>query len=166
MKTSIIVAVSENNVIGRDNKLIWKLPNDMKFFKEKTSGHCIITGRKNYESIPEKFRPLPNRSNIVITRQKNYEAPGAIIFDSIDKALLEVRKSIDSEIFIIGGGEIYKQSMHLVDRLYVTKIHHPFDGDVFFPEIDSKIWKETARIDHKADELNKYNYSFLEYEKN
>ena len=140
MIVSIIVAVSENNVIGKDNSLIWHLPADMKFFKEKTTGHCIITGRKNYESIPEKFRPLPNRTNIVITRQKNYIAPGAIVVGSLEEAFeknLQIGADAD-EVFIIGGAEIFKQSMHLVDKLYITRIHHNFDGDVFFPDIDPK----------------------------
>lgn len=110
MKLSIIVAVSENNVIGKDNQLIWNLPADMKFFKKKTKGHLIITGRKNYESIPEKFRPLLDRTNIVITRQEDYKAPGAIVFSSADAALKYAKQNhSDEEVFIIGGGEIYKQ---------------------------------------------------------
>lgn len=165
MIISIIVAVSENNIIGKDNSLIWHLPSDMKYFKEKTTGHCVITGRKNYESIPEKFRPLPNRSNIVVTRQKDYLAPGAIIVGSIEDAIRKAKQMGDKEVFIIGGAEIYKQSMHLADKLYVTKIHHSFDGDASFPEIDTNIWKETKRVDFKADEKNKYDHSFGEYKK-
>lgn len=165
MILSIIVAISENNIIGKDNTLIWHLPADMKYFKEKTTGHCVITGRKNYESIPEKFRPLPNRSNIVITRQKEYSAPGAIVMGSIEAAIEKAKQIEDSEVFIIGGAEIYKQSIHLVDKLYITKIHHSFEGDASFPQIDPKIWKETKREAFKADEKNKYDYSFGEYEK-
>jgi dihydrofolate reductase len=169
---SIIVAVADNNVIGKDNSLIWHLPADMKFFKEKTNGHCIITGRKNYESIPEKFRPLPNRSNIVITRQSDYAAPGAFVVDSLEAALTEAGPSVRStdtgeerEVFVIGGGEIYKQSMDIADKLYITRVHATFEGDTFFPEIDATVWKETNRTDCKADEKNKYDYSFIEYEK-
>jgi dihydrofolate reductase len=162
---SIIVAVSENNVIGKDNSLIWHLPADMKFFKEKTSGHCVITGRKNYESIPEKFRPLPNRTNIVITRQKEYFAPGAIVVGSLEEALEKALRTGNDEVFIIGGAEIYKQSMHLADKLYVTRIHHNFDGDAFFPVIDLAHWREIAHIDFNFDEKNKYNYSLIEYVK-
>src|ERR1035437_7885391 len=106
---SIIVAVAENNVIGKDNSLIWHLPADMKYFKEKTSGHCVITGRKNYESIPAKFRPLPNRTNIVITRQANFKALGATVVSSIEEAIEKAKQRGDTEIFIIGGAEIYKQ---------------------------------------------------------
>ena len=137
----------------------------MKFFKEKTTGHCIITGRKNYESIPEKFRPLPNRTNIVITRQKDYSAPGAIVVDSIEKALLTAKNTDDTEIFIIGGAEIYKQSLHLVDRVYLTKIHHTFEGDAFFPELLNFEWKLTSNTKGIVDEKNKFEHDFLTFEK-
>nr|AIA19008.1 Dihydrofolate reductase [uncultured bacterium] len=162
---SIIVAVGNDNVIGKDNSLIWHLPADMKFFKEKTTGHCIITGRKNYESIPEKFRPLPNRTNIVITRQKDYSAPGAIIVDSIKKAFDLAKEVKDDEIFIIGGAEIFKQTLNVTDKIYLTKIHHSFDGDVFFPELNKQQWKETQRTKGITDDKNKYEYEFLTFEK-
>lgn len=162
---SVIVALDENNVIGKDNALIWHLPADMKFFKDKTTGHCIITGRKNYESIPLKFRPLPNRTNIIITRQADYNAPGAIVVDSIDSALEKARQCGDEEIFIIGGAEIFRQSMHLVDRLYVTHIYHSFEGDVFFPEINMDEWKETERKKGIVDEKNVYQHDFIVYDR-
>ncbi len=158
---SIIVAVAENNVIGKDNTLIWHLPADMKYFKEKTSGHCIITGRKNYESIPEKFRPLPNRTNIVITRQKDYPAPGAIVVASIEDAILKAKETKDEEIFIIGGAEIYRQSIELADRIYLTQIHNKFDGDAFFPELDYSKWCETSKKEGVMDDKNKYPHTFL-----
>jgi dihydrofolate reductase len=162
---SIIVAVAENNVIGKDNTLIWHLPADMKYFKEKTSGHCIITGRKNYESIPEKFRPLPNRTNIVITRQKDYFAPGAIVVGSIEDAIEKAKETGDLEIFIIGGAEIYRQSIHLADKLYITQIHNKFEGDAFFPEIDTTKWKKTSETKGIVDEKNTYKHGFLVFEK-
>ena len=162
---SIIVAVAENNVIGKNNSLIWRLPADMKYFKEKTSGHCVITGRKNYESIPEKFRPLPNRINIVITRQKNYSAPGAIVVGAFEEAIEKAKQTGDKEIFIIGGAEIYKQSMQLADKIYLTKIHHSFDGDVYFPVIKSTEWKETERKKGVVDEKNMYEHDYIIYEK-
>lgn len=165
MKLSSIVAVSEKNVIGKDNSLIWHLPADMKFFKEKTTGHCVISGRKNYESIPEKFRPLPNRTNIIISRQADYLAPGAIIVGSINDAIERATHTGDEEIFIIGGAEIFKQTMHLVNRLYVTKIYHFFEGDVFFPLIDPGVWKEIERKKGIVDEKNKYEHDFIIYEK-
>ena len=132
MKLSIIVAVAKKNVIGKNNALIWHLPADMKFFKEKTSGHCIITGRKNYESIPEKYRPLINRTNIVVTHQKNYSAPGTIVVHTIADALKEAESRKDDEVFIIGGAEIYKQTIDKVNTIYLTQIDENFDGDVFF----------------------------------
>ncbi len=162
---SIIVAVGKNNVIGKDNKLIWHLPADMKFFKEKTTGHCIITGRKNYESIPEKFRPLPNRTNIIITRQKEYSAPGAIIVGSVEEALSLAKKIGDEEIFIIGGAEIFRQTLHLTDKIYLTKIDHEFNGDVFFPELALEQWKETQKTAGITDEKNSYKYDFIILEK-
>jgi len=165
MFISIIVAVAENNVIGKDNALIWHLPADMKFFKEKTTGHCVITGRKNYESIPEKFRPLPNRTNIIITRQKDYHAPGAIIVGSIEAAIDKAKQTGDDEIFIIGGAEIFKQTLHLTDNIYYTKIYHSFEGDTFFPDIDLNKWKEISKTEHYPDEKNKYRYSFIQFEK-
>lgn len=164
-KTSIIVAVAENNVIGKDNTLIWHLPADMKFFKEKTTGHCIITGRKNYESIPAKFRPLPNRTNIVITRQNDYDAPGAIVVSSLEDALQKAKETGDNEIFIIGGGEIFKQGLHLADTLYVTHIHHTFIGDVYFPEINKNEWKQVSSLQGAVDEKNTYAHTFVTYKK-
>jgi len=166
MTISSIVAVAENNVIGKDNALVWRLPADMNYFKEKTTGHCVISGRKNYESIPEKFRPLPNRTNIVITRQKNYYAPGAIVVSSIDEAIEKAKQTGDKEIYIIGGAEIFKQSMHLIDKLYVTQIYHPFEGDVYFPKINASEWSEVSRRKGIRDEKNKYEYDFIVYEKN
>ncbi|HXU26114.1 MAG TPA: dihydrofolate reductase [Bacteroidia bacterium] len=160
MILSIIVAVAENNVIGKDNKLIWSLPADMKFFKEKTKGHVIITGRKNYESIPEKFRPLPERTNIVITRQADYKAPGAIVVASIEAAMQYVKQHhTNEEIFIIGGAEIYKQTIAMCHKIYLTRIHHSFEGDAFFPELTSD-WKLTHQENMAADEKNKYPFAF------
>lgn len=162
---SIIVAVAENNVIGKNNSLIWHLPADMKYFKEKTSGHCIITGRKNYESIPEKFRPLPNRTNIVITRQADYNAPGAIIVSSIEEAIEKAKQTGDTEIFIIGGAEIYKEFLRYADKIYLTRIYHSFDGDSFFPEWNAHEWHETNRINGITDEKNIYPHDFITLEK-
>lgn len=161
MNISIIVAVADNNVIGKDNALIWHLPADMKYFKEKTTGHCIITGRKNYESIPEKFRPLPNRTNIIITRQKNYHAPGTIVVGSVEEAVEKAKQTGDNEIFIIGGAEIFKQTLYLVNKIYLTYIYHSFEGNVFFPELDLRQWTETIRIKGVVDEKNKYPHDFV-----
>jgi len=166
MILSIIVAVSENNVIGKDNRLIWRLPADMKFFKEKTTDHVIITGRKNYESIPEKFRPLPDRKNIVITRQKNYHAPGAVVVSSIENALQYVLENHNSEeIFIIGGAEIYRQTLSVCHKIYLTRIHHTFEGDAYFPIVNEKDWQLTQSEDFSADDKNIYNFTIQTWEK-
>jgi dihydrofolate reductase len=161
---SIIVAVAKNNVIGRNNDLIWHLPADMKYFKETTAGHSIITGRKNYESIPEKYRPLPNRVNIVVTRQENYVAPGAVVLPSVDAAIAYAKQlEGHDEIFIIGGGEIYKQSIAKVDKLYITKIEQAFEGDTYFPALDMTYWVESKKSAVFLDEKSGLKYSFCEY---
>lgn len=165
MQISIISAVSQNHVIGKNNSLIWHLPADMKFFKEKTTGHCVITGRKNYESIPEKFRPLPNRTNIVVTRNKNFSAPGAEVVNTLEEAIALAKSKNETEVFIIGGGQIYSEAMekNLADTLYITEIHHAFEGDTFFPVFDKTKWKEVSRITVRADEKNKYDFDFVTY---
>jgi dihydrofolate reductase len=166
MIVSIIVAVSNNNVIGKNNNLIWHLPNDMKFFKESTKGHHVIMGRKNFESIPHKYRPLPNRTNIIITRKNNYIAEGCFIVNSMKEALKIAKQNKENEAFIIGGGEIYNLSLKLdiIDKIYLTQIDAEFDGDTFFPEIDFK-WQETSRRKCKRDKYHAYNYDFITFEK-
>ena len=166
MGVALIVAVAENGVIGKDNDLIWHLPKDMRFFKETTLGHHVIMGRKNFESIPHKYRPLTDRTNIVITRQSGYKAEGCIIVNSVVAALDIAKNNGDTEPFIIGGGQIYKLALEasLVDKIYLTKINHTFDGDTFFPELENE-WKEVQRIDCKSDEKHAHDYSFLTFEK-
>jgi dihydrofolate reductase len=166
MKVSLIVAVSENGVIGKNNDLIWHLPNDMRFFKETTMGHHVIMGRKNFESIPHKYRPLPNRTNIIVTRQTDYKAQGCVVVNSIEAALEVAKQNGDTEPFIIGGGQIYKLALEakMIDKIYLTKVHHSFDGDTFFPELDNS-WKEVERTDCKADEKHAHDYCFLTFEK-
>jgi len=161
MLVSLIAAVSENNVIGKGNQLPWHLPADMKYFREITMGRCLIMGRKNYDSIPEKFRPLPGRTNIIVTRQKNFSADRCIVVNSMEEALDQAKKKKETEAFIIGGGEIFKHSLHLADKIYLTRIHHIIDGDVFFPELNADEWKEESAQHCKADEKNKFDYSFL-----
>jgi dihydrofolate reductase len=160
MTISIIAAIAENNVIGKDNKLIWHLPADLKHFKELTSGHHIIMGRKTWESIGKK--PLPDRTSIVITRDKNYKAEGCILVHSLDEALAAAKEQ--EEVFVIGGAEIYKQAMDKADKLYITRVHHKFDGDTFFPEI-GKEWFEAINNDFEKDSKNKYDFSLCEYER-
>ena len=167
MVSSLIVAVSENGVIGKNKDLVWHLPNDVKFFKETTMGHHVIMGRKNFESIPHKYRPLPDRTNIVITRQSGYKAEGCIVVNSVETALEIAKNNGDIEPFIIGGGQIYRIALeeNLVDKIYLTKVHHSFEGDTFFPELSSD-WKETNKIENKADDKHKYNYDFITLERN
>jgi len=159
---TIIAAVANNGVIGKDNKLPWKLAADMAFFKETTMGHCVITGRKNYESIPEKFRPLKGRTNIVVTRQDGYMAEGATVVSSIEEAIKFAKSTGDSEIFIIGGAQIYEQCLNLADKMYITRIDEDFDGDTFFPEI-TKDWAVT--VETVPEDKSEHKYKILIYEK-
>lgn len=152
---SIIVAMSKNRVIGNNNSLIWKLPADLKRFKELTTGNTIIMGRKTYESIG---KTLPNRQNIIVTRDESYSVNGCETAPSIEKA---IEMSNSENIFIIGGGEIYSQSLSISDKIYLTLIHKEFEGDTYFPEIGDE-WIKVNREDHQSDE---YNYSFIDYEK-
>lgn len=157
----LIVAKSDNNVIGRNNQLIWRLSNDLKHFKEITTGHPIIMGRKTFESIG---RILPNRTNIIITRNRNYSIENAKVAHSLNEAL-ELAKEIDENIFILGGGKIYEQAIDFADILEVTEVHENFEGDTYFPEIDLNVWKEISRIKHHKDEKNEFDYSFVRYER-
>ncbi|HEY3404204.1 MAG TPA: dihydrofolate reductase [Ohtaekwangia sp.] len=165
MKISLIAAVAQNRVIGKDNDLPWHLPDDMKYFMQTTKGHHCIMGRKNYESIPEKFRPLPNRTNIVVTRQPKFHAPGCIIVNAIEEGVSLAKANGESELFIIGGAEIYNSSMAIADLLYITEIKSPIDGDTYFPEFHAPEWKEISRQHHAADERHAYAFDFVVYEK-
>ena len=159
--TTIVVAMGEKNEIGVDNKLLWHLPKDLKHFKELTSGYPIIMGRKTYESIG---KALPNRTNIVVSRKKNWFQEGILIVGSIKEAV-KFAKKIDDNIFIIGGGNIYEQTIEIADRLEVTLVKAQLDADTFFPKIDTKIWKLTEDVFHEKDEKNNYDFSFQTYER-
>lgn len=161
----MIAAVAENLVIGGNNDLVWRLPDDMKYFMETTQHHHVIMGRKNYESIPHKFRPLPNRENIIVTQQDNYDAPDCHITNSIEEAIDIAKNNNQEEVFIIGGGQIYAQAIDIADRLYVTEIKASFDGDTFFPEIDKTEWQEKSRKQHAKDERHDHEFDFVVYEK-
>lgn len=167
MKISLIVAIAENNAIGLNNDLLWRLPNDMKYFREITSGHHILTGRKNYISIPQKFRPLPNRTNMVLTRQADFNDEGSFTFNNMENAIEFAKSNNETELFIIGGGQIYKEALEkkLIDKMYVTHVHHYFEADTFFPEIDNNLWEITSANAHEKDEKHPYAYSFVVYEK-
>jgi dihydrofolate reductase len=165
MIISLIAALTENRVIGKSNDLPWRLPDDMKYFMQTTSGHHVVMGRKNYESIPAKFRPLPNRANIVVTRQEGYDAPGCMVVNSIPVAIDIAIDNHEAEVFIIGGAEIYTQSLALANRLYLTEIHTSLEGDAFFPIFNIPEWIEVSRKHHPKDEKHKYAFDFVVYEK-
>jgi len=156
---TIIAAAGENNEIGKDNKLIWHLSNDLKRFKKLTSGHAIIMGRKTFESFP---KALPNRTNVIITRDHNYTAENAVVVHSLEEALQATND--DNQPFIIGGGEIYKQALNSAHRIELTRVHHHFEADTYFPEVN-KSWKEITREDCYKDEKHDYDYSFITYER-
>ena len=167
---SLVAAIGKNNELGKGNDLVWKLPADLRYFKKITSGHTIVMGRKTFESLPNG--PLPKRRNIVITRDKNYKEPGIEVAHSLEEALrLAQGKPFDNTqgeqgIFIIGGGEIFKQAMPLVDTLHITHIEAvDKDADVFFPEIIPVVWNEVSREEHKKDSENPFDYTFSVYEK-
>ena len=149
--------MSKNRVIGNNNELIWKLSSDLKRFKYLTTNNPVVMGRKTYESIG---RPLPNRRNIIITRNLEYEVDGCEVVSSLEEALLLT----NNDCFIIGGGEIYNQSIELADRIYLTLVHKDFEGDTTFPEL-GKEWAKMQRKDFEADEKNEYSYSFIEYDR-
>jgi dihydrofolate reductase len=151
----MIAAVAENNALGKGNKLVWHLPNDFKRFKALTSGHHIIMGRKTFESFP---KPLPNRTHIIITRQKEYQAEGCMIVDSMEKALEICPK--DETSFIIGGGEIYNIGLPYTDKIEITRVHHDFEADTYFPEIDPNEWKTILSEFNEKDEKHLYDYTY------
>lgn len=158
MTIKLIVAVDIKNGIGKNNLLPWYLPADLKYFKSITSGHPIIMGRKTFDSIG---KVLPNRKNIIISRQANLDIPGAIIAGSLEKSL-ELCQS-EEHVFVIGGAQIFQQALPLADLIYLTLIHHDFDADVFFPKIDRNEWKEEDCLRNEPDEKNPYPYSFIRY---
>ena len=162
MKLSLIVAVAENNIIGHNNQLIWHLPNDLKQFRRLTTGHCIIMGRKTFDSIG---KPLPNRTSIIISRNPDFKIENCITVDSLEKAILKAKEIENEEAFIIGGAEIYRLSLPLTDKIYLTEVHSSFEGDAFFPTIDKNVWEETKRENFETDEKHLYKYSFVELEK-
>lgn len=162
MKISLIAAVAQNGVIGRDNDLPWHLPDDFAFFKRKTSHHPIIMGRKSLEALG---KPLPNRTNIVLTRNKELSVAGVTIVHTLDAAIAEAKAINQTEIFVIGGAEIYKMALSIATTLYLTEIHQDFEGDAYFPTFDKNEWQEVSRRPHPADERHSVAFDFVEYER-
>jgi dihydrofolate reductase len=162
MKITIIAAVANNHVIGADNKLLWHMPADLKHFKSLTMGHTMIMGRKTFESIGKS---LPGRRTIVVTRKEDYNAQGSDIANSLEDAFKMLKKS--EEGFVVGGAEIYQQTidLHQAHKLIITRIFASFEGDAFFPDVDPNKWKLVERNDHKADEKNPYDFTYLTYKR-
>ena len=155
--TALVVAVAQNGVIGGDNRLLWHLPLDLKHFKQLTQGHPIVMGRRTFESIG---RPLPNRTNIVVTRQLDWQAQGCEVAFSVPQAL-EMARALDKQVMVIGGGEIYRQALPAAEVVYLTEVHHDFEGDVTFPELSPVEWREETRERHEPDEKHAYAFSFV-----
>ena len=162
MIISLLVAASENNVIGKDNALPWTLPNDMRYFKNQTWGMPVISGRKTYESLG---KPLPGRKNIIITRNKNWDGKGTDVVHSLNEAIDKAITFGANEVFIIGGAQIFQEAMRIATRIYITRIHHQFDGDAFFPEIDHNQWMLTKNVFCHADAKNAYSHTFQVWER-
>lgn len=155
MIISIVVAIAENRAIGKNNQLLWHLPADLKHFKQITSGHTVIMGRKTYDSIG---KPLPNRRNIVITRQKGLSLEGVEVVNSLTEAIALCKA--ENEVFLIGGAEIYKTALPLTQKIYLTTVHQSFEADAFFPEINANEWAETEKESYAPDEKNALGYTF------
>ncbi|MBB5634241.1 dihydrofolate reductase [Pedobacter cryoconitis] len=154
MIVSIIVAIAENHAIGKDNQLLWHLPGDLKHFKNTTSGHTVIMGRKTFDSVG---KPLPNRRNIVITRDDALEISGAEVVNTLDAAIALCDP--DEEVFIVGGAQIYNMAMAITDKIYLTVVKDNFEADTFFPAIDPAIWKEESSNSYEPDEKNNIGYT-------
>ncbi|WP_421877178.1 dihydrofolate reductase [Marinoscillum sp.] len=165
MKISMIAAMGQNRVIGKDNDIPWHLPDDFQYFKNTTKGHYVLMGRKNFESLPPRFKPLPDRPNVVITRNKQYQAEGAVVVNSLEQAIEKAKMKDETEAFIIGGGEIYQLGLDLADTIYLTEINGSFEGDTHFPEFDKTIWQETSRQHHPADDRHQFSFDFVVYKK-
>ncbi|MBK6264142.1 dihydrofolate reductase [Marivirga sp. S37H4] len=166
MKISMIVARAQNGAIGKNNDMLWHLPDDMKYFKDKTRNHHILMGRKNFDSLGEKYQPLPNRVNLVVTRNKDWQHEGVKVFHEIDSAITFAKDQNEKELFIIGGGEIYSACLPFSERLYITEVYAEFpDADAYFPEFDKKNWVEVKREKHSADEKHPYAFDYVVYER-
>lgn len=164
MILSLVVAASENNAIGKQNKLLWHLPNDLKFLKNITWGMPVVMGRKTFESVDSK--PLNGRINIIVTRQKDFEAPGVVVVNSLNDAAFFAKENDYNELMILGGSQIYEDAMPKANRIYITRVHAFFeDADAFFPEIDERKWERVKVQDFEADEKHAYPYSFEVWEK-
>ena len=158
---SLIAAVAKNHAIGKDGQLLWHLPEDMRYFRETTRGKPVIMGRKTWESLPDSFRPLPGRKNIVISRNPLYDAAGATLVGSLEDAIRQTEEN--EEVFVIGGADIYRQALPLAHRLYLTEVAQEFEADAFFPEYSASEWKEVSRSEQKSK--SGLEFSFAVYQR-
>lgn len=167
MKVALIVAVDNENGIGKNNDLMWHLPDDMRFFKEKTTGHIVVMGRKNWDSIPAKFRPLPNRENAVLTRNVTFADPGCKVFNSLEECLSTFSTVSDKTVFIIGGGEVYKLALEsgYVTEMFITHVHESFGADTFFPVFAKEDWTIETILTHDKDEKHEAGFTIKHYTK-
>ncbi len=167
MKVALIVAMDREQGIGKNNDLMWHLPVDMKFFKETTNGHIVVMGRKNFDSIPDRFRPLSNRENVILTHNTAFQAEGCLVFHSLEACLDAYKKEEERTIFIIGGGQIYSQAMEMdcIDEMYITHIDKTFDAETFFPSFDQKKWAITEIFKQEMDEKHEANFAIKHYVK-
>lgn len=167
MKIALIVAMDRDRGIGKNNDLMWHLPDDMNFFKQTTQGQIVLMGRKNFESIPERFRPLPGRENLVLSRNTAYPAPGCRVVSTIDEALNLFGKDEERTFFVIGGGEVYRLALEkgVVKEMYITHVDSSYDADTFFPEIDQQAWNVSELVNHPADERHASGFTIKHYER-
>ena len=167
MKTVLIVAMDKSRGIGKNNDLMWHLPNDMKFFKKTTTDHIVLMGRKNFESIPEKYRPLPNRENVILTRNESFSAEGCTVINSLEECQ-EMYSAFDERtFFVIGGGEIYRLAMEkgMIDEMIITHVNHNYDADTFFPAFELCDWNVETLETQEKDERHNASYSIIKYTK-
>lgn len=165
MRISLIAAMDKNSVIGKNNDLPWHLPDDMKYFMQNTMGRPVIMGRKNFDSIPPKYRPLPGRTNILLTRQKDFASEGILVAHDPNQALDLAAAENPSEVFIIGGAEIYSLFLKQADFLYLTEIDAQVEGDTFFPPVNPEEWEEIKRVHHPSDDRHAYSFDFVVYKR-
>jgi dihydrofolate reductase len=168
MKVALIVAMDREGGIGKNNDLMWHLPSDMQFFKQKTAGQIVVMGRKNHDSIPEKYRPLPNRENVILTRNSSFEAENCQVFNSIEACLEHYKNETDRIVFIIGGGEIYRQALELncVEEMFITHVDKVYDAETFFPKFDESKWAVTEIASHEIDDKHEAGYRIMNYKRN
>ena len=167
MKVALIVAMDLERGIGKNNDLMWHLPNDMKFFKDTTQNEIVVMGRKNYDSIPLKYRPLANRENVVLTRSVGFEAEDCKVFNSLEDCMKSYKGETDRTVFIIGGGQIYNLALEagIIDTMYITHINHTYGADTFFPEFDLKEWIVETVMEPKVNERHTASFTVLKYTK-